>query len=83
MPPKLDFSAKSDYFNNIQKATKKRIFMIFKAAIFDLDGTLLDSMKIWSNLCSEFLLRHNINEDIDLDGKLLNFTKSPKNLIEL
>ena len=44
--------------------------MIFKAAIFDLDGTLLDSMKIWSNLCSEFLLRHNINEDIDLDGKL-------------
>ena len=44
--------------------------MKFKAAIFDLDGTLLDSMKIWSNLCNEFLLRHNINEVIDLDGKL-------------
>ena len=41
-----------------------------KAAIFDLDGTLLDSMSIWSNLCREFLLRHNIHEDIDLDGKL-------------
>ena len=44
--------------------------MRFKAAIFDLDGTLLDSMSIWSNLCREFLLRHNIEEDIDLDSKL-------------
>lgn len=44
--------------------------MKVKAAIFDLDGTLLDSMSIWSNLCREFLLRHNIDEDIDLDGKL-------------
>ena len=44
--------------------------MRFKAAIFDLDGTLLDSMSIWSNLCHEFLLRHNIDQDIDLDGKL-------------
>ena len=44
--------------------------MNFKAAIFDLDGTLLDSMSIWSNLAQEFLLRHNINEEIDLDGKL-------------
>lgn len=44
--------------------------MKFKAAIFDLDGTLLDSMGIWSNLCREFLLRHAINDDIDLDSKL-------------
>ena len=44
--------------------------MKFKAAIFDLDGTLLDSMSIWSNLCREFLLRHQIDEEIDLDGKL-------------
>ena len=44
--------------------------MKFKAAIFDLDGTLLDSMSIWSNLCREFLLRHHIDEEIDLDGKL-------------
>ena len=44
--------------------------MKFRAAIFDLDGTLLDSMKIWSNLAQEFLLRHNINDVIDLDGKL-------------
>ena len=44
--------------------------MNFKAAIFDLDGTLLESMSIWSNLCREFLLRHNVDEEIDLDGKL-------------
>ena len=44
--------------------------MRFRAAIFDLDGTLLDSMSIWSNLCRQFLLRHDIDDDIDLDGKL-------------
>jgi beta-phosphoglucomutase-like phosphatase (HAD superfamily) len=35
--------------------------MGFKGAIFDLDGTLLDSMGIWSNLCYEFLLKYNID----------------------
>jgi len=44
--------------------------MKFKAAIFDMDGTLLDSMTIWSNLCREFLLRHNVDKVINLDGKL-------------
>ncbi len=44
--------------------------MRFKAAIFDLDGTLLDSMTIWSSLPRKFLLRYNIDQEIDLDGKL-------------
>ena len=44
--------------------------MKVRAAIFDMDGTLLDSMSIWSNLCREFLLHHNVDEEIDLDGKL-------------
>lgn len=44
--------------------------MAYKAAIFDLDGTILDSMPIWSSLCRRFLLAHGIDEDIDLDGKL-------------
>lgn len=44
--------------------------MRFKAAIFDLDGTLLNSMGMWSNLGREFLIRHGIDEEIDLDEKL-------------
>ena len=44
--------------------------MGFKAAIFDMDGTLLDSMGIWSNLCDEFLKRHGITQKIDLENKL-------------
>lgn len=44
--------------------------MRFKAAIFDLDGTLLDSMSIWHDLPRKFLLRYNVDQLIDLDGKL-------------
>ncbi|MBR2427120.1 MAG: HAD family phosphatase [Lentisphaeria bacterium] len=44
--------------------------MTYKAAIFDLDGTLLDSMSIWDNLCGKFLQRHNIDREIDLESKL-------------
>lgn len=44
--------------------------MRFKAAIFDLDGTLLDSMSIWHDLPRKFLLRYNVDQVIDLDGKL-------------
>ncbi len=65
----FDFYIGKCYFNG-DANTKKGFFMRFQAAIFDLDGTLLDSMKIWSNLCREFLLRHNIDEALDLDGKL-------------
>ena len=35
--------------------------MAFKAAIFDMDGTLLDSMEIWSNLCYRFLKKHGVD----------------------
>jgi beta-phosphoglucomutase-like phosphatase (HAD superfamily) len=34
--------------------------MAFKAAIFDMDGTLLESMHVWDNLAPEFLNRHRI-----------------------
>lgn len=30
------------------------------AAIFDLDGTLLDSMHVWSDIDVEFLRKRNI-----------------------
>ena len=36
-------------------------------AIFDLDGTLLDTMYIWSHLCPEFLRRHDIEFDGDIN----------------
>ena len=29
--------------------------MNFKGAVFDLDGTLLDSMEVWKNIDIEFL----------------------------
>ena len=32
----------------------------FKAAIFDLDGTILDSMWVWKRVDEEFLGRRNI-----------------------
>lgn len=44
--------------------------MACKAAIFDLDGTILDSMPVWCNLCGEFLKKYGISKNIDLDGKL-------------
>jgi len=44
--------------------------MKIKGAIFDLDGTLLDSMGIWSNLCSDFLHKYGITEPVSLENKL-------------
>ena len=38
-----------------------------KFAIFDMDGTLIDSMSFWKNLASEYLASkgiHEIPEDI-------------------
>lgn len=35
-----------------------------KYAIFDMDGTLIDSMGYWNNLLQEFLLSQGIKEDV-------------------
>ena len=35
--------------------------MNFKAAIFDLDGTLIDSMWVWEKVDKEFVARRNLN----------------------
>ena len=40
--------------------------MMKRYAIFDLDGTLLDSMKIWDNIGDEFLKSHGITPPQDL-----------------
>ncbi len=42
----------------------------FKAAIFDMDGTLLDTMYIWRHLAPEYLKRNNIAAPADLTDRL-------------
>ena len=42
----------------------------FCAAIFDLDGTLVDSMWIWKDIDIEYLGRHNFPYDAELQSKI-------------
>ena len=42
----------------------------FKAAIFDMDGTLLDTMYIWRHLAPAYLKRNNIAVPADLADKM-------------
>jgi len=45
-----------------------------KAAIFDLDGTLLDSMCFWENVCFEYLKSKGIAAPDDLNVKIFSLT---------
>ena len=36
-----------------------------KYAIFDMDGTLIDSMGYWKNLGREYLALHEVTENLD------------------
>ncbi|WP_125154125.1 HAD family hydrolase [Clostridium rectalis] len=51
-----------------------------KAAIFDMDGTLIDSMWVWNKVDIEFLKKRNIIAPCDLkkDIEYLNFTDTAK-----
>ena len=59
--------------------------MSFKGAIFDLDGTILDSMPLWSNLCRNFLKKHGREQSVDIDKKLevLSIRSALKYICEL
>ena len=42
----------------------------FRGAVFDADGTLLDSMQVWRNLGERYLLRQNITPEEGLSARL-------------
>ena len=46
----------------------------FEAAIFDMDGTLLDSMPCWLNCAEKYLLSQGIEPEKALSEKLFTFT---------
>ena len=49
---------------------------MIKGAIFDMDGTLLDSMYIWNNIASDYLKKHGVRPRADLDEKVSRMTLS-------
>ncbi len=48
--------------------------MKFKGAIFDMDGTLIDSMYIWNDLGEKYLNTKGITPDKDINDKIKNMT---------
>lgn len=48
--------------------------MKIKGAIFDLDGTLLDSMYVWDTLGSQYLINKGIKPEKGLDDKFKTFS---------
>lgn len=44
--------------------------MRLQSAIFDMDGTLLDSMGVWETLCSDLLREIGLEPEADLDAKV-------------
>ncbi|WP_303866103.1 HAD family phosphatase [Acetobacterium wieringae] len=53
--------------------------------IFDLDGTLIDSMSAWENIGSDFLRKHGITPPDDLNEtiKIMSFAESARYFIEV
>ncbi len=57
--------------------------MSVSGMIFDLDGTLIDSMPAWENIGSDFLKKHGINPPQDLNKiiKTMSFAESARYFI--
>ena len=56
----------------------------FKGAIFDLDGTIIDSMNVWEKIDIEFLAKRNIDMPNDYMEKIniMSFEEAAKYTIE-
>ena len=56
----------------------------FKGAIFDLDGTIIDSMNVWEKIDIEFLSKRNIDMPNDYMEKIniMSFEEAAKYTIE-
>ncbi|MDR2476591.1 MAG: HAD family phosphatase [Treponema sp.] len=48
----------------------------YKAAIFDLDGTLVDSMHVWDRICRDWLAGKGIHADDALEREIAAMTLS-------
>ena len=49
---------------------------MIKGAIFDVDGTLLDSMPIWDTIANDYLLSLGIKEEKNLAETFKSFSQS-------
>ncbi|MDR2397565.1 MAG: HAD family phosphatase [Spirochaetaceae bacterium] len=54
----------------------KKILQTYRGALFDLDGTLLDSMPIWDRLCRDYLLQEGKHPEERLEADLAAMTLS-------
>jgi HAD superfamily hydrolase (TIGR01509 family) len=48
----------------------------YEAVIFDLDGTLADSMRLWGRVCADWLLRLGKEPEENLEGVLASLSLS-------
>jgi HAD superfamily hydrolase (TIGR01509 family) len=51
-------------------------FDAYEAVIFDLDGTLADSMRLWGRVCADWLLRRGKEPEKNLEAALASLSLS-------
>jgi len=61
------------------------LFTRYKAAIFDLDGTLADSMRVWDHICRDWLTARGITaqDNLEQDIERMTITQATEYVIRL